>query len=289
VPLALAAPLGHAAGDDGAPSAEAPAAPAPEAPSLESEATDTPAPEAPSLDSEATDTPAAEEPSIVAPAPEGPPPDGPSPDGPSPDDATSWLWQPEKPRFALALGAGYALRVHEDERSHGAAAQAGLEVPLAWGFGVDLLGYGMGWGPTPDVPSPLGLVGGAASLLYAFDDTDNVALVGIGPTVAAGLEQTESGEIVVTSPYVGAMLELKLRMPLGFATGVEAIIRAPIYLFGPDGFALRAPFGNARGGGQFPSQFSLSVGFAFEPMAFFDASRRGADLFDAILPLARDD
>lgn len=201
-----------------------------------------------------------------------------------PAETSGWLWQPEKPRFAATLSAGYALRVHEDGRSHGAAAQADVELPLAWGFGLEALGYGMGWGPSEDTASPLGLFGGALNLIYAFDDTDTAAIIGIGPTYAVGLWQTEQDELLYAQ-YAGAMLELRLRMPLGRATGAEAVVRAPIYLWGPEGFAMRAPFGNDRSAaGMFPSQFSLSVGLAFEPMAFFDEAAAGTGFLQTLLP-----
>lgn len=148
--------------------------------------------------------------------------------------------EPERPSalpFALGLGAGYGFRPHPDGRNHGGTAHLYGDIPLAFGFGVRPEVLGFAYGPSLDVERPLAHPMAAASLVYAFDDTDAVAVVGVGGFVGLPLDLGRE-DAAAASPLgaplsAGVLLSLGLRFPLVPGVRVEAGIRVPFALVEP--------------------------------------------------------
>jgi hypothetical protein len=189
----------------------------------------------------------------------------------------SFLGSGEHPKFTVGVSGGYALRMHEDDRTHGGGLTGFVDVPLAYGFGAQFAAYGQGWIPSEKAPDPLGLLGAAGSLIYAFDDTDAVAWVGIGPTAAVGIV-SDTGTIEFI-PHAGALLSFGVRFPL----------RAPIYVWDPtNGLNLNLPIGTSQvtnpSPSLFPTQVLMTAGLNFEPFSFMDAMADHGNITKAILP-----
>ncbi len=210
----------------------------------------------------------------------------PAPDRPGAEETPPARLQSDGlPHFAIGVSPSYALRLHADGRSHGGGGHVWVDLPLFWGFGLEAQTFTLGWGPTEQAQRPLGLVAASPLLIYSFDDVADIgAIVGIGPVGAAGFELRDDG----TVPYAvfgGALFQFGVRYAFGPSTRLDATIRAPVFVYGPEGIVLRAPFGDDRSGiGFFPAQVTLGIGLTFEPMAFVDAIRVDHDPFGGLVP-----
>jgi hypothetical protein len=135
---------------------------------------------------------------------------------------------------AVGLDAGYVFRSQTDGRSHGAGAAAFLDVPLPlWprsplGVRAELLS--LGFGGSEDVPATLGLLGGALSLLYSFDDSDLVALGSVGPLAGLVVDGP------VTEAQAGVLVTLGVAFPVAPAARLQARVLVPAPLAGPGGW-----------------------------------------------------
>lgn len=131
--------------------------------------------------------------------------------------------------FALGVTGGYAFRPDGDGRNHGGAAQVFGDVPLWWGFGLRLEGGLLAFGPSVEVERSLALPLASSSLIYAFDDADAVAVVGVGAFVGSPLELGDEGG---SAPAVlaGGVASLELRFPLLERVHAVAAIRVPVVL-----------------------------------------------------------
>lgn len=138
----------------------------------------------------------------------------------------------------LGLGAGYGFRPHADGRNHGGTAHLYADIPLGFGFGIRPEVVGFAYAPSLDVDRPFAHPLAAASLVYAFDDTDAVAVVGVGGFVGAPLDLGRDDEAALT-PGVGVplsggvLLSLGLRLSVIPGVRVEAGIRVPFALVEP--------------------------------------------------------
>lgn len=179
-----------------------------------------------------------------------------------------------EPPAAVGARAAYAFRPHVDGRSHGAAAQVYVDVPV-WGpFALRLEGQGAAWGASVTTPTPIALGGGALQLLYSFDETDTEAIVGVGPFVGASIDG-EQGYAPV--PRGGVALALSLRMPLLRAAAVEVHVGVPFVLVGPTGLELADVAGAPPRA--FPFVVSLGLGLAIEPLDVLDVVLAGENPF----------
>lgn len=135
--------------------------------------------------------------------------------------------------LGVGLDAGYAFRSQADDRNHGAAADLFLDVPLPlWprsplGLRAEVLTLGFAGSDT--APATLGLFAGALSLVYAFDDTDVLALAAVGPLAAAA---ADAGPLEI---HAGVLASIGVRFPVAEAASVEARVLAPALLSGPRG------------------------------------------------------
>jgi hypothetical protein len=145
--------------------------------------------------------------------------------------------------FALGVGAGYAFRLSNDGRNHGGAAHLYGDVPLVWDFALRIEADLMAWGGSPDVDRPIMRAFVAPSLLYAFDDTEAVALVGVG---GFGWSEVEIDDPQPPAVFgAGVLVTLGVRFPLWAGVDVEAAIRVPLVLWRsvntPDGLLGGSP------------------------------------------------
>lgn len=141
--------------------------------------------------------------------------------------------------IVLGIGVGYGFRPHEDGRNHGGTAHLYGDIPLAWGFGLRPEVLGFAYAPSLTVGRPFAHPMAAGSLVYAFDDTDTVAVVGVGGFVGLPLEVATGGATEgatddaaegPTSLNAGVLLSLGLRFRVLPGVRVEAGIRVPFML-----------------------------------------------------------
>lgn len=185
----------------------------------------------------------------------------------------------------LSAGAGYALRLSADERSHGGVGVLSVGLPIFYGFGIAAEGLVMGWGPSEKRTAPLAFGGGSALVTYVFDDTASTAILGAGPLVGYALELEESGALT-TGLHAGAVFTFGLRFAVAPTTTAEIGIRAPFMIYGPEGVVLRMPLMQTETDtpGLFESQFLLTFGLTFDPFMFFDLFSQGRDPLPLIVP-----
>jgi len=185
----------------------------------------------------------------------------------------------------LSAGAGYALRLSADERSHGGVGVLSVGLPIFYGFGIAAEGLVMGWGPSEKRTAPLAFGGGSALVTYVFDDTASTAILGVGPLVGYALELEESGALT-TGLHAGAVFTFGLRFAVAPTTTAEIGIRAPFMLYGPEGVVVRMPLMQTETDtpGLFESQFLLTFGLTFDPFMFFDLFSQGRDPLPLVVP-----
>ncbi len=185
---------------------------------------------------------------------------------PAPDTHAHDAEAPAATNFVVGGRVGYAFRPQVDERAHGAAAALFVDAPV-WGpLGARLEGTLHAWGGSGAVPEPLLLTGASLSLLYSFDETTTVALLGLGPFVGAGLDGAHG---YAAEPVAGALLSLTLRLPLTDAAAVEAHIGVPFVLATTSGLALDdPPRGPPR---SFPVLVTASLGVSLAPIEVVQA------------------
>ncbi len=164
--------------------------------------------------------------------------------------------------FALAIGAGYGFRPHADGRNHGGTAHLYGDIPLGLGFGVRPEALGFSYAPSEDSSRPLAQPLLAGSLVYAFDDTDAVAVIGVGGFVGFPLEiGLGPGDAGAGSAGLsgGVLLSLGLRFRVFDGVRVEAGVRVPIALVQPPPPPGTDPTNDLR------SQIGLSGGLVLVP------------------------
>lgn len=161
--------------------------------------------------------------------------------------------------FTLTLGVGYGFRPHEDGRNHGGSAHLYGDLPLAFGFGLRPEILGFAYAPSLEVERPLAHPMAAASLIYAFDDTEAVAVVGVGGFVGMPLDFGRDDELASALPLSGGvLLSLGLRFPVLPGVRVEAGIRLPITL-------VELPSEPEGAGAALRTQIGLSGGLVLVP------------------------
>jgi hypothetical protein len=178
-----------------------------------------------------------------------------------PSEAMTWT---------LSAGAGYSLRASDDDRNHGGAAFLAADVPLLGGFGLRVEGLTLAYGPSSTRDYPLSFSGLAPSLVYALDETEAVALIGVGPLAGVGYEGREVGWL--GGYYFGVLVTLAVRFPIVHGLRLEAGIRAPMMLLTPEGPHSGIPMVAVADGAGFPAQaglfrgqFALTGGLVFVP------------------------
>lgn len=165
--------------------------------------------------------------------------------------------------LGVGLDAGYAFRSQADDRNHGAAADLFVDVPLPlWprsplGLRAEMLT--LGFAGSDIAPATLGLFAGALSLVYAFDDTDVLALAAVGPLAAAA---SDAGPVEI---HAGVLASIGVRFPVAEGASVEARVLAPALLSGPRG--LTPPGQSQHDDGTlvaFPLQAAVTFGITVE-------------------------
>jgi hypothetical protein len=170
-------------------------------------------------------------------------------------------------RFTLGGELGLGLRPHADQRVMGPMASLHADLPLfsaqGWGFRSEL--FTLGFPGSAQTPDDLVLMAGAASILYALDDTPIVPLVGVGPFLGLSLDGNggdggdgsdgSDGQGGIKQDLaLGFLVNLGLRGPLLDGLKWELGLRFPLALSPPDAY---------------PFQPALALGLAFSPGAFF--------------------
>ena len=203
-----------------------------------------------------------------------------APDGADESPAASPLPPPDPPRsglsppndraatpFAFGVGAGYAFRLSDDGRNHGGAGHLYGDVPLVWDFALRIEGDVMAWGASPDVDRPILRALVAPSLIYAFDDTEAVALVGVG---GFGWSEVEIDDPQPPAVFgAGVLVSLGVRFPLWAGVDLEGTIRVPLVLWRsvntPDGLL---------GGGPLRASVMGSGGIVIVPVELWESLSR---------------
>lgn len=159
--------------------------------------------------------------------------------------------------LVVGIGVGYGFRPHPDERSHGGTAHLYGDLPLGLGFGVRAETLGFTYGPSLVADRPYAVPMVAGSLVYAFDDTEAVAVVGVGAFVGLPLDVgLEDASLGISG---GVLVSLGLRFALLEGLRAEAGIRVPFTLVQPPPPPGASPTDDLR------TQIALTGGLVFVP------------------------
>ena len=133
-------------------------------------------------------------------------------------------------RYDVDGEVGYAFRVVDgvvDDRAHGGAASIVVDArPNVDGFGARVQAFALGFPAGDVVARPLALHAAGPAVVYAFDDTDVLALAHAGVFAGVAVDGARA------APAFGADVGLQLRFPLGRASHVDVSVGVPVVVDG---------------------------------------------------------